>query len=157
MKKHIMICIGIVVILFVGAAGVLWGMSQSVHSSVYALDPDAQAWSPASSLVDQQETGIHIPGYGEVFFPAGEQDVSITLYNPEENQCILVYSLYLDDETEPLYTSGGIEPGKAIREITLSRALSAGEYTLKLHITPYDPQTGAQLNGAEVSAALQVQ
>ncbi len=156
MKKHILICVGIVMVLLVGATGVLWGMSHPMQNTAYAADPNAQAWSPSAELATQESTGIHIPGYGEIFFPEGEQDVSITLYNPQKNDCILVYSLYLNDETEPIYTSGGIEPGKAVQQISLSHALEAGEYTLKLHITPYDPQTGSMLNQADVSAPLLV-
>ena len=40
------------------------------------------------------------------------------------------------------------------QEITLDRALEEGEYTLEVHVQPYDRETGAAKNDAVVSADL---
>ena len=80
----------------------------------------------------------------------------MTLYNPEENDCYFVFSLYLDEETEPLYTSDYVQPGMAIQEVTLSRGLEAGEYALYIKMETYDPETQTAGNGASVKTALTV-
>ena len=78
--------------------------------------------------------------------------------NDVTSSLVVSQLLYLEgQEEEPLYTSGTIEPGKAVRSISLSRALQSGSYSLKLHIMPYDRETEAPLNDAVVTAALIVQ
>lgn len=118
------------------------------------LDADAVSWEGPQAPPDQE--GIRIPGYGPLLFPAGEERVSLTLYNPEENDCYFVFSLYLDEETEPLYTSDYVQPGMAIQEVTLSRGLEAGEYALYIKMETYDPETQTAGNGALVKTALTV-
>lgn len=119
------------------------------------LDSDAEDWdSPVEA--PPAENGIRIPGYGTIYFPTGERTVSLTLYNPKENRCCFAFSLYLEGEETPLYQSDYVEPGKAIRSVTLSRGLEAGEYTIYISIQTYDPETQAQKNGASVKAALVV-
>ena len=78
----------------------------------------------------------------------------LTLYNPEENDCLFAFFLYLDEETEPLYTSDYVEPGMAIREVELDRGLSAGNYTLYIRIATLDPVEMTARNGASVKTSL---
>ena len=66
------------------------------------------------------------------------------------------FSLFIDEETSPIYASNAVEPGKAVQKITLNRALEKGEYTLKIQIDPYDAQSDAKHNNAVVTAKLQV-
>lgn len=161
MKKKIIAIFAAVVVLAACAisAGIYyWSSSEPVSQQGLNSDPDAQSWSPSEALENDGQQGTRIPGYSTIVWPAGEKEVEITLYNPEENDCLFVYQLYLEgQEEEPLYTSGTIEPGKAVRSISLSRALQSGSYSLKLHIMPYDRETEAPLNDAVVTAALIVQ
>ena len=66
------------------------------------------------------------------------------------------FELILDSTGEQLYESGLVEPGKAVSKITLTRALDEGEYRITIRVKPYDMQSMAALNGANVQAKLYV-
>ena len=55
--------------------------SNSVTTGM-VLDPDAEAYEPSTDL-STDDAGIAIPGYSNIYFPAGETQVQLTLYNPE--------------------------------------------------------------------------
>ena len=116
-----------------------------------AQDWDASAMAPASPV-----PGIQIPGYDTVYFPEGADEVPMTLYNPQDNPCYFVFTLFADGAEEPLYTSDYIEPGKAVTQIQLSQRLAAGEHSLTIHIDTYALDTVEPLNNAEVQALLMV-
>ena len=150
------ILIAVVLAGIVFGAGCLLTNGTQTTPGGLVLDADAHEWEPSQPIVSDEQQGIKIPGYGTIIFPAGEENVALTLYNPKENACVFQFSLYIDDEETPIYTSDAIEPGKAVQEITLNRALQTGEYVLKIQIDPYDPQSGAKHNNAVVTAKLQV-
>ena len=85
-----------------------------------------------------------------------ETDAKILLLNPEENPCYFSFELILDETGESLFTSKMVEPGKAIQEETLSRALEAGEYDATIKISTYSLDTNTQMNGANVKTKLLV-
>ena len=136
---------GVIVALQMGASPVNAGAESGL-----SVDPWAEDWS--GSLAGTGESGMgstKIPGYATLYFPAGSKRVNLTLPNDPSNECYFEYTLEIDGET--LYTSGLIEPGKAVKELELSRALESGEYTLTIHIQPYSlsekaPQVSANVN-----------
>ncbi|MFQ8600916.1 MAG: hypothetical protein ACLSAP_10265 [Oscillospiraceae bacterium] len=121
----------------------------------YRPDKGAVDWTQSIGGGDAN-TGIKIPGYGSLTFPANSRNVPIVLPNPQENTCSFVYKLYLEEESAPIYTSGAIAPGKAVTEITLDRKLPAGSYRMTIQVLTFDLESGAPQNGAEIEAALQV-
>ena len=78
----------------------------------------------------------------------------LTLYNPEKNTCLFRFELYLEDQEEMIASTGLIEPGKAVQEITLAHALPAGNYTLNIKVDTYTADTQMPLNNALVQAEL---
>lgn len=120
------------------------------------LDLDAEPYEPSADLSTDGSNGIAIPGYGDVYFPAGKKDVQITLYNPEQNDCLFRFELYIDDRTEPIAATDLIEAGKAVQTVTLSESLDAGEYTLAIKVLPYTVEEHVPLNNALVRAKLYV-
>ena len=61
-----------------------------------------------------------------------------------------------EDET-PIYESDYIEPGKAIREFQVNKALDAGDYMIYMNISTYSMDgKNTRLNGASVKADLHV-
>ena len=78
------------------------------------------------------EEGIQIPGYESITIPAGTTEVSVELMNPEENNVYFEISFYLPETDETIYTSKMIQPGQHLYEITLDRAMEAGEYPLTI-------------------------
>ena len=66
--------------------------------------------------------------------------------NPEENNVYFEISFYLPETDETIYTSKMIQPGQHLYEITLDKAMEAGEYPLTIRYATYsadeahDPQ-----------------
>ena len=143
--------------IFAGMQVQSWMGEPNTEQTLPGLDDAAQDWA-GTTPPDQNgsQPGIKIPGYASISLPAGEKDVKISLLNPEENPCYFTFELVLDDTGETLYTSNLVEPGKAIREETLSRALDAGEYAATIKICTYSLEDNAQLNGANVKTKLLV-
>lgn len=90
-----------------------------------------------------EEQGVAISGRASITIPAGEREVTVDFYNPEENAQLyyLTFELRLYDDSkegyEILYTSNLVEPGTHINRITLSRELEAGIYQAVIHVQPY--------------------
>ena len=99
---------------------------------------------------------ISIPGFERMVIPSGQKNVTCDIFNPEKNNCYFIAEMALSDG-RVLYRSGLIPPGKAIYSVTLSEALSAGEYDATLTYFCYaldEDQT--QLNGATTHFILEV-
>lgn len=150
--------IAAVVILTAGIGWIAFQAQREQNTDAgmsYQLDEDAAEWD-ASGVAQDSGSGIKVPGYGTIYFTAGSKEQSVTLYNPEENDCYFVFSLSIDDG-DTLYQSGYVEPGKAISEIALAEAPEAGEHTLHIGIATYDSETEQALNNAVVKCDLIVQ
>ena len=121
------------------------------------IDPDAGDWNGAQ-LPDKTEdapaVGIKIPGYPSISLPKGQETVSVALVNPEGNPCYFTFELILKDTGESLYESKLVPPGKAVTQITMSRALEAGEYNAIIKITTTSLTDGSAMNGANVETLL---
>ena len=103
---------------------------------------------------DAPAVGIKIPGYPSITLPKDQKTVNVALLNPEGNPCYFTFELVLKDTGESLYKSKLVPPGKAIHEITMSRALSAGEYDATIKITTTSVADGSAMNGANVETVL---
>lgn len=79
------------------------------------------------------------------------------LWNPDGNPCYFTFELVLKDSDEVLYSSKLVPPGDVISDVTLSRALDAGEYQATLRITTTSLEDGSAMNGANVETVLIVQ
>ena len=115
------------------------------------LDPDASTQEAKES--DPPE-GIRIPGYPSITIPADTKDVTVNLMNPEGNPCYFTFEIVLNDTDETIYTSKMVEPGKAITEVTLEKALAAGEYPATIKITTASLTDGSAMNGANVETTI---
>ena len=133
---------------------------QQEQSFTADIDPNAGVWD-GSTLPDKTEdkpaVGIKIPGYPSITLPADQQEVAVALLNPEGNPCYFTFELALKDTGEVLYTSKLVPPGQVISSITLSRALSAGEYNAVIRISTTSLEDGSAMNGANVETVLIVQ
>lgn len=166
-KKHIIIGAIIILLLLIGTlvVGLNWNNwfggdvpdepSSSQTGDGLEIDPDAGDWN-GQPIPDKggEEVGIKIPGYPSITLPANQQDVTVALLNPEGNPCYFVFELVLKDSGESLYTSKLVPPGQAITQITLARALSAGEYNATIKITTYSTEDQSPMNGANVETVL---
>lgn len=146
-----------VLLLFAGFAAAAVFLKSPAASPVqggFTLDENAQNYTPSGGLSSGKKSGIAVPGYSTVYFPADETDVPLTLYNPEKNTCLFRFELYLDDEDTPAACTGLIEPGKAVQRVTLTRPLCAGSYALHIKVNAFAADTHTPLNNALVEAEL---
>lgn len=150
----------LIVLLFAG--GVFWfffrpsPVPPAQTGNGMVVDTDAEVWE--NQLEDQAEIpGIKIPGYGTISFPAKEKEVQLTLANPEENPCYFQFVIALDETGEILYTSDLIEPGKAIKNLTLARGLEAGEHEAAIQVHTFSLDTQERMNNAVVRTNVSVQ
>ena len=123
------------------------------------IDPDAGDWK-GDELPDKtggEAVGIKIPGYPSITIPANQQEVTVAPLNPEGNPCYFTFVLLLKDTGEVRYTSKLVPPGQVMASITLSRALSAGEYNAVIRISTASLEDGSAMNGANVETVLIVQ
>lgn len=157
MKTNKKAVISIIIILVLIGAGCffLGHIVKGTNQNGVVFDDNAEEYTPVD-FVDDGEEGIAIPGYSTIYFPEGEKEVEITLYNPEKNNCLFEFELYIEDEGDPIAATGLIEPGKAVQSVELSEPLQAGNYELKIKVNTYTIDTQSKLNNAIVYADLQV-
>ena len=121
------------------------------------IDEGAGDWNGAQlpdKTDDAPAVGIKIPGYPSISLPKDKETVNVALLNPEGNPCYFTFELVLKDSGESLYQSKLVPPGKAITEITMTRALAEGEYEAVIKITTTSIEDGSAMNGANVETVL---
>lgn len=166
-RRTLVILLAAVLLLVAGgvALGLNWhnwfGPDEPAAANSFTpdLDSGAKDWT-GEQLPDKtggEAVGIKIPGYPSIALPADTENVTVALLNPEGNPCYFTFELVLTDTGEVLYTSGMVAPGKVITDITLSRALSAGEYNATIRISTASLEDGSAMNGANVETVLIVQ
>ena len=121
------------------------------------IDENASDWN-GQTLPDKTDdapaAGIKIPGYPSITLPKDQKTVNVALLNPEGNPCYFTFEIVLKETGETLYQSKMVPPGQAITEITMSRALDAGEYDATIKITTTSLEDGSSMNGANVETVL---
>ena len=120
-------------------------------------DQDPNAKTQTADDTGEKPTGIRIPGYPSITIEADKKDVQMNLMNPEGNPCYFTFEIVLNDTDETIYTSKMVEPGKAITEVTLEKALAAGEYPATIKITTASLTDGSAMNGANVETTISAQ
>lgn len=123
------------------------------------IDPNAKNSSYKNDNTMKQ--GVAIAGRESITIPANQKEVSVDFYNPKENAELfyLTFELRLYDDNEQdyevLYTSGLVDPGKHIYQITLSHTLEKGVYNAVIHVQPYRMNDEKTLtNNADLRIAL---
>lgn len=132
------------------------GQQQSMtNDQGLSLAENAENWDKSLEDLGNETTGIKIPGYGEIIISHNAKSANITLANPEGNPCYFEYTLKVGDSV--LYKSDLIEPGKAIKEISLENVPDVGTYDLIFQINTYSlDESLSPMNGAEVKTTLVV-
>ena len=136
----------LLVIVSVGG-GVLLGMWLSNRDFDPDIDPNAKDYADLNIRAGDVTPGnFTAPGYKDISFRANTEKVQMILPNYEGNPCYIRFSLVLKDNGEILYRSGLVPPGKAITEITLSRPLDEGVYTLQLYVEALSLEDRSAMN-----------
>ncbi len=161
-KKKIILILLILVLAAMAIAGVMIAYyagksDNSSRSKGIVISEEATEWDKELENLSGEQTGIKIPGYGEITVSAKEKTWNITLANPKDNNCYFQYEIVIDGQDAPIYTSDFIEPGKAIREFQVSKSLETGDYIVYFNISTYSMDGEySRLNGASVKATLHV-
>lgn len=105
----------------------------------------------------EESKSIKIPAVTGIYMRAGELKQTVDFYNPQENNCYFVISLYLSDDTL-IYKSDMIAPAEYIKEITLLQELKRGIYrNCRLVYNCYSLDNKTQLNGSNVVLEINAQ
>lgn len=114
----------------------------------YDFEPEQSVNS--SSSLDAVDS-ISIPGMESMTISADTKNVSVNLYNPQNNNCYFEISIILDDGNKEIYKSKLIKPGQQLYEIELEQKLDKGTYNATLHYSTYTTDGNyTPLNGANV-------
>lgn len=112
-------------------------------------DEGAVDWEGNKTISEGKPEGtIAVPGFDELKFKANQINQHVNFHNPENNNCLFLMTLYV--ENEEYWQSGYVEPGKGYYNIELYKPLSAGTYNAELRIQCYR-KTGVELNSARVT------
>ena len=141
-KLIILIIAGILLL----AAGVYAGFKLGVsgRGSSQMLDPNAVMIDEAYLVSLHYNPSTAVQGnfihhlFTDLHFIAGLTTQELPVWNDPENPYNLMVTLYLEDEEEPLATSGLIPSGQMLSSITLAHVLVVGDYTATLVNTPVD-------------------
>ena len=166
-KKTLSLSLIVLLLLIVGGVTLAFnwnnwfGNAPNVPSSSQTgdldIDPGADDWN-GEKLPDKTDdapaAGIKIPGYPSITLPKDQKTVNVALLNPEGNPCYFTFEIVLKGTGESLYKSKLVPPGKAITQITMARALPAGEYDATIKITTTSVADGSAMNGANVETVL---
>lgn len=162
-KKNGKLLLLAVLLILIAVAGITTayriGRQTSTESSNgIVVEENVSDWNQnLANLSQNHDSGIKIPGYGELSVGAGDTDWKITLANPKDNNCYFKYSITINDAETPIYESDYIKPGKAVTEFKVNTALDAGDYTVYMNISTYSMNgKNTRLNGASVKADLHV-
>ena len=121
------------------------------------ISSDASDWGKEVEDKSGRDSGIKIPGYGELTIDQNAETFHMSLVNPEGNPCYLKYTLEIPEASEVLYDSELIEPGKAITEFAVDNLPEKGDYELFINIGTYSLDKSLEsMNGAQVKTILHV-
>ena len=155
-RKTITTVLIVLLILILCSVGVILFLHRKSPSPNLEPDTDAQSWQGEQEL-DKPKTEIKqiaIPGIESLVFIEGQTKQAVNFYNPKENDCLIVFSLHVDNHE--LWRSGYCEPDKGYYSIELNEPLEKGEYSATLLHECYR-RDGTRLNSANVQFTLYVQ
>lgn len=153
MKKTVWIVL--LFILLVVLILLLSRCNQSEINGTLPIDSNAQVWEGNQNLHKPSDTKeIAIPGFTHLSFLADSIEQQVNFYNPANNDCLFVFSLYVDNTL--LWRSGYCPAGNGYYSIQLLESLQRGHYNAVLKIECYR-ENGEQLNGARIPFDLTVE
>lgn len=173
-RKQMQLLIALVAVVVLAVVAVLiWQSTKSEVAPAASPTPtveleiDPNAGELITPTPAPTEPGVAIPGWGSITLPAGATEAATTLKNPDANAdwYYLTFEMRLptvDEETgkesyEVLFTTGLIPPGQYCNQVTLTRALEAGEYNVILHVQPYRMSDKTPTNNADTEMVLIVE
>lgn len=145
-----------VLAVFICAFLFLCGVWFAQRNEVPGLDKTAVSYH-IDGVKNTNEESILLPGISRINVKENDTHVKVPLFNPEGNGCYFKYTMILKDTGEVLYTSGLIEPGKAVTEFELDKKFKAGTYPVEFTVGTSDLKDPEVVyNGGNIDAQLNV-
>lgn len=104
---------------------------------------------------DKPEKYIAIPCFTDLIFAANQTSQKVNIYNPEENECIMNFSIVLSDGTV-IWESENVYPGYGFHDIEITQTLSAGIYEARLITRCFTMDKKSELNGSSFKFKINV-
>lgn len=104
---------------------------------------------------DENKKHIAIPCFDNLIFRANQTAQKVNIYNPEENECIMDFSIVLSDGTV-IWESDNTYPGYGFHDIELTKPLSSGVYEARLVTRCFIMDKKSELNGSSFKFKLNV-
>ena len=121
-----------------------------------AFNAHSNGMIQGENITEKNADSIAIPGYEGLTLKADTLQQTVSLNNPEQNACLFIIGLYLEDGTM-LWQSDYIEPGSVSSPIVLIEALPKGTYHAVLRYSCFKMDSEkTPLNGAETKLTLRV-
>ena len=147
MKKLYAVIISILLIII---AIMLIFLLRSCNTSVPPNDETPPPTLDFKEYEAYKNESISIPGTTGLNFKSEQLSQTVDFYNPKNNPCYFVISLYLSDNTL-IYKSDYLSPGEHINEITLNQKLKRGLYSnCRLLYECYTLENKSKLNSGDV-------
>lgn len=154
MKKKRIVLITLILLLLL--IGICIYFKSAPDSPSLPFDDNASEWNGNQDLnkpaTDSPKIGI--PGITSLVFNADTTEQNVNFYNPSENDCLFLMSLFVDDKC--YWESSYVEPGKGYYDISLSEVIPSGNYSAYLQVQCFK-KDGTVLNSANVEFNLSVE
>lgn len=104
---------------------------------------------------DKNEKYIAIPCFTDLTFRANQTAQRVNIYNPEENECIMDFSIVLSDGAV-IWETDNTRPGYGFHDIELTKPLSSGVYEARLITRCFTMDKKSELNGSSFKFKIKV-
>ena len=150
LPRHILLLFLILALI----GGLMGGMYMLGRSS--ALDENAVDFSPVNGeTIEPDPDHIAFPAYRDLKIEAGTDVLHTALWNPKKNTCYFQFTIKERKNDTVLYKSKLVEPGKAIKEVKLPKAVEAGTQEVTILVDTYDlNDQEVRLNSAKLEVKL---
>ena len=104
---------------------------------------------------DSDKKYIAIPCFTDLSFRANQTTQKVNIYNPEENECIMDFSMVLSDGTV-VWETDNTYPGYGFHDIVLTKPLPSGIYEAQLITRCFTMDKKSELNGSSFKFKIKV-
>lgn len=126
-RKPICIAITLVLILLIGIAAVIISDKPVTPQENKFMFPEIIG-NGSDGFTAHTKATASIPAVTGIELESNQLAQNVEFYNPEENPCAFVISLYLGDGTL-VFTTDSIYPGQTVNDVNLTVKLDSGVYS----------------------------
>lgn len=129
-RKKLFYILSLIVLIVIFLIGLkcCYSKPDSLKSSLDTIQTETtDKYLEFEPAADNPINSITIPGVTGLSMKSDQLQQKVDFFNPEENNCYFVISIYLSDDTL-IYKSDYLAPAESITKITLLQTLQKGTY-----------------------------